>query len=68
MLDAMGDHNPDNYRVFDLPELSVPVASWHTDTNQHLLDSIRAGEQPETSFHDATKTMELVDAIYRCPF
>lgn len=66
ILDALGDHDSEDYRQFGLPEMSVPIASWHTDTNKHLLDCVRAGQQPETSFEDATETMELVDAIYRC--
>ncbi|MDA0709500.1 MAG: Gfo/Idh/MocA family oxidoreductase [bacterium] len=33
--------------------------------NQHISDCIRKGKQPETNFEDATKTMELVDAIYK---
>ncbi len=32
--------------------------------NRHFIDCIQSGEQPETSFADAAKTMELVDLIY----
>ena len=34
------------------------------DMNRHFIDCVRSGEQPETSFADAVKTMELVDRIY----
>lgn len=33
------------------------------DVNRHMLESMRAGMEPETCFRDALKTMELVDAI-----
>lgn len=32
--------------------------------NRHFVDCIKSGKQPETSFADAVKTMELVDLIY----
>lgn len=32
--------------------------------NRHFIDCIKSGKQPETSFADAAKTMELVDLIY----
>ena len=32
--------------------------------NRHFIDCIKTGRQPDTNFADATKTMELVDAIY----
>lgn len=32
--------------------------------NRHFIDCIKSGKQPETSFADAVKTMELVDLIY----
>ncbi|MCE5238101.1 Gfo/Idh/MocA family oxidoreductase [bacterium] len=32
--------------------------------NRHFIDCIQSGKQPETSFADAAKTMELVDLIY----
>lgn len=32
--------------------------------NRHFIDCVKTGQQPETSFADAAKTMELVDAIY----
>ena len=35
------------------------------DTSLHFIDCIRKGRQPDTNFEDATKTMELVDAVYR---
>ena len=35
------------------------------DTNRHFVDCMLKGKDPETNFDDATKTMELVDAIYR---
>lgn len=34
------------------------------DMSAHFIDCIRKGKQPETNFEDATKTMELIDAIY----
>ncbi|NOZ21432.1 MAG: Gfo/Idh/MocA family oxidoreductase [Planctomycetes bacterium] len=34
------------------------------DMSAHFMDCIRKGKQPETNFEDATKTMELIDAIY----
>ncbi len=33
--------------------------------NQHFMDCIREGRQPETNLDDALKTMELVEAIHR---
>ena len=65
ILETMGNHDPDYYRQFGIADLIVPKSSWHTEANQHFFDCIRSGKQPETSFEDATKTMELVDAIYR---
>jgi len=35
------------------------------DINRHFVDCMLKGKDPETNFDDATKTMELVDAIYR---
>lgn len=32
--------------------------------NRHFIDCVKSGQQPETNFADATKTMELVDLIY----
>jgi predicted dehydrogenase len=32
--------------------------------NRHFIDCVKSGQQPETSFADAVKTMELVDMIY----
>lgn len=32
--------------------------------NRHFIDCVKSGQQPETSFADAAKTMELVDMIY----
>jgi len=32
--------------------------------NRHFIDCVKSGKQPETSFADAAKTMELVDLIY----
>ena len=34
------------------------------DTNLHFVDCMLKGKDPETNFDDATKTMELVDAVY----
>jgi predicted dehydrogenase len=34
------------------------------DTNLHFVECVRRGRQPETSFDDAVKTMELVEAVY----
>ena len=33
--------------------------------NRHFIDCIKAGQEPETCFADAVKTMELVERIYR---
>ncbi len=33
--------------------------------NQHFMECIREGRQPETNFDDAAKTMDLVDRIYQ---
>ena len=35
------------------------------DINRHFVDCMLEGKNPETNFDDATKTMELVDAVYR---
>ena len=35
------------------------------DINCHFVDCMLKGKDPETNFDDATKTMELVDAVYR---
>lgn len=35
------------------------------DINRHFMECIREGRQPETSFDDAVKTMDLVDRIYQ---
>ena len=35
------------------------------DINRHFVDCMLKGKDPETNFDDATKTMELVDAVYR---
>ncbi len=35
--------------------------------SRHFVDCIRSGAEPETSFGDAVKTMELVDKIYHSP-
>lgn len=35
------------------------------DINRHFVDCMLKGKDPETNFDDATKTMVLVDAIYR---
>lgn len=59
------EHNADYYRSFGIGEINIPKATWHTAVNHHFLDCIRKNKQPETSFSDALKTMELVDAIYR---
>ena len=32
--------------------------------NRHFIDCVKMGQQPETNFEDAAKSMELVDAIY----
>lgn len=32
--------------------------------NRHFIDCVKTGQQPETNFEDAAKSMELVDAIY----
>jgi virulence factor len=50
---------------FDLAGSDEPhraFGAW--DTHVHFLDSLRAGQAPETCFDDAVKTMELVDAVY----
>lgn len=35
------------------------------DTNRHFIECVQKGEQPQTNFDDAVKTMALVDAIYQ---
>ena len=35
------------------------------EMNQHFVDCMLKGKQPETNFDDALKTMQLVDAIYQ---
>jgi len=35
------------------------------DTNRHFIACVQRGEQPETNFEDAVKTMALVDRIYQ---
>lgn len=65
-LDVMKGRDPDYYKGFGIADLIIPKSSWHTDANTHFFACIREGRQPETSFEDATKTMELVDAIYQC--
>ncbi len=35
------------------------------DQARHFIDSIKMNQEPETCFADATKTMEIVDRIYR---
>ncbi len=35
------------------------------DENRHFIDCIRSGQQPQTCFADAVKTMELVERIAR---
>ena len=32
--------------------------------NRHFIDCVKTGQQPETNFEDAAKSMELVDSIY----
>jgi predicted dehydrogenase len=34
------------------------------DENRHFIDCIKKGEEPETNFKDAAKTMELINRIY----
>jgi predicted dehydrogenase len=34
------------------------------DENRHFIDCIKSGQQPQTCFADAVKTMELVERIY----
>ncbi len=36
---------------------------WHE--NRHFIDCIKAGQEPETCFTDAAKTMDLVESIFR---
>ena len=36
------------------------------DQSRHFIDCVKSGEQPIGSFPSATKTVELVDAIYAC--
>ncbi len=49
-------------------ELSGSQEDYHAfgayDINQHFIDCVQKGKQPETNFEDAVKTMELVDAVY----
>ncbi len=35
------------------------------DQSRHFIDCVKSGQQPSSSFQDATQTMELVDMIYR---
>jgi len=35
------------------------------DENRHFIDCVREGREPETSFRDAVKSMQLVDEILR---
>ncbi len=35
------------------------------DENRHFIDCVKSGTEPDASFADAVKTMELVDEIYR---
>ncbi|RJS84880.1 gfo/Idh/MocA family oxidoreductase [Candidatus Bathyarchaeota archaeon] len=34
------------------------------DEDKHFVDCVRRGKEPETSFRDAVKTMELIERIY----
>jgi virulence factor len=45
--------SPDNYKYYGF---------W--GENRHFIDCVKSGQEPETSFADAVRTMELVDAIY----
>ena len=53
-------------------ELAGTDARHHTTgffgENRHFIDCVQDGVQPLTCFDEATKTMELVDAIYRNAF
>jgi predicted dehydrogenase len=35
------------------------------DINRHFVDCLLKGQEPETNFADALKTMELVEAVYQ---
>lgn len=35
------------------------------DQSRHFIDCVKSGQEPCTSFRDATKTMQLVDMIYQ---
>ena len=63
---ADGETEP--VRALDPAELtgsSEPYRAYgFFDENRHFIDCVQTGEQPETNFEDAVKTMELVDKIY----
>ena len=63
------DGTAEPLRTLDLTEMCGTTDNYRAcgpyDMNRHFIDCIRRGVQPETSFADAAKTMELVDAIYR---
>jgi len=66
------DNNPVPKKVLDAFKLSRSQKSHRAfgaySMHQHFLECVRTGQQPETNFDDATKTMELVEAILTSKF
>jgi len=66
---VFADNKAEPLRRLDPFELAGSKSDYRAfgpyDMNLHFLDCIRRGVQPETSFDDALKTMELVDSIYQ---
>jgi len=62
------DGETDPRQVLDPVEMSGSEEAYRTfggyDTNRHFIDCVKEGRQPETSFEEAVKTMELVDEVY----
>ena len=66
---VFADNKSEPVEILDPFELSKSQESHRAfgayDTNRHFISCVQQGRQPETSFEDAVKTMELVDAIYQ---
>ena len=66
---VFADGNVTPAQILDPFEMSKSQASHRAfgayDVNRHFIQCIQKGQQPETNFEDAVKTMELVDAIYQ---
>ncbi|MEE2658243.1 MAG: Gfo/Idh/MocA family oxidoreductase [Candidatus Latescibacterota bacterium] len=52
----------DPFELADSTEPHRAFGAW--DVNEHFIDCVRWGREPETNFADAVKTMALVNAIY----